>query len=241
MSTEPNITINLEELRTKLYLKLRNSGWGNKLKTFLLSEDLDKIILELYKQSQAGEKFTPVLKQIFRAFEECPYGELKIVICSMDPYPRQNAADGIAFSCSNLNKPEASLRYIFGEIERTIYPEGGYVWDVDLKRWSNQGILMLNSALTTSVGQIGSHFEIWRPFMTFLFDILKTYNPGLIYVFLGGKARELSNLVSDKDHKLYASHPASAAYKHKQHWDSGNLFQKINELSEKYYKSKIIW
>jgi len=234
-------TLNLDELKSKLYEKLKPSGWGGKLKTFILSDDFDKILTELYKLSQEGKHFTPVLKQVFRAFEECPYSELKVVFIGQDPYPQAGVADGISFSCSNTGKPEASLRYIFGAIEKTVYPNGGYVWDPDLKRWSNQGILMLNTAFTTTVGKIGQHYDIWRPFTTFLFDILSTYNSGLIYVFLGKEAHAWSELISDNNHKIFVSHPASAAYKKQHEWDHDDLFNKINELSYKYYKSKIVW
>lgn len=236
------VSINVDEIKQKLYEKLKPSGWANKLKTFILSEDFDKILLELHKQTNEGKRFTPVLKQVFRAFEECPYSELKVVIIGQDPYPQIGVADGISFSCSNTGKPEASLRYILGEIERTVYPEGGYSWDPDLKRWSNQGVLNLNTAFTTQIGKIGCHYDIWTPFMAFLLDILDTYNCGLIYVFLGTQAKAWSDHVSDHTHhKLFANHPASAAYKKAHHWDSGDLFNEINKLVDRYYKSKIIW
>ena len=233
--------VDLEEVKLKLYEKLKPSGWGDKLKTFIMSDDFDRILKVLLKESQEGKKFTPIMKQVFRAFEECPYNELKVVMIGQDPYPYLGVADGIAFSCSNTGKPEASLRYMFKEIEDTVYPTEGYTWDPDLKRWSNQGMLILNTAFTTSIGKIGQHFELWKPLMNFLLDHLNYTNSGLIYVFLGRKAEEYMDIVSDNNHKIVCSHPASAAYNKLEKWDSNDMFNKVYNLVDKNYKYKIVW
>ena len=223
-----------------LYERLKPSGWGDKLKTFILSSDFDKILNELMKQSQAGHRFTPPLKQVFKAFEECPYGKLKVVIIGQDPYPALGVADGIAFSCSGLPKAQASLRYIFKELEDTVYPDG-YTWDLNLARWSNQGVLMLNTALTTTIGQVGKHYGIWQPFIAFLFDILMFQNPGIVYVFMGARAKEWAESVPENNHKLYTIHPASAAHSNSEKWNSGDIFNNINTLLRKTNEGEIIW
>lgn len=240
MSTSVN-TVNLEEIKYKLYEKLKPSGWGLKLRAFILSSDFDKILKTLLKDAQEGKRFTPQIKQIFRAFEECPYDNLKVVIIGQDPYPQIGIADGIAFSCSNTKNIEASLRYMFKEIEDTIPNPDGYTWDPDLRRWSNQGVLLLNSAFTTTVGKIGQHYNIWQPFMAHVLDQLMCYNTGLIYVFMGKKAQEWSESVSENNYKLMCSHPASAFHNSLDRWDSGDIFNKISDLSYKQFKEKIIW
>jgi len=59
---------------------------------------------------------------------------------------------------------QPSLKYMLDAVEKEVYPDGCRR-DPDLKRWSNQGILLLNSALTTNVGKIGQHYLLWRPFI----------------------------------------------------------------------------
>ena len=180
----------LKEIQLKLYEKLKPSGWGDKLKMFLLSDEFTQILEHLYKNSQADKKFTPILKDLFRAFEECPYDKLSVIIIGQDPYPTAGVADGISFSCAHTQKEQPSLKYIFDEIERTVYspniPQDESIilregYNPDLKRWANQGILMLNTALTCEIGEIGSHIELWKPFTTHLMDVLNTYNTGMIY------------------------------------------------------------
>jgi uracil-DNA glycosylase len=240
MSTLLN-TVDLEEVKVKLYEKLKPSGWGDKLKTFIMSSDFDKILKQLLAEARDGQRFTPVLKQVFRAFEECPYKDLKVVMIGQDPYPYAGVADGIAFSCSNDGKVQASLKYMFKEIEDTVYPMEGYTWDPDLKRWSNQGILMLNSAFTTTIGKVGMHYKLWQPFMAFLLDILMYQNPGLVYVFMGKKAQEWAESVPENNHKLFTSHPASAAHNNDERWNSGDIFNKTSNIVFKHYKYQIVW
>jgi uracil-DNA glycosylase len=223
MKIEPEI----EEIKQKLFDKLEPSGWGRVLKSFIFSSEFTEILSELYRQSVNDKRFTPPLKQVFRAFEECPYDKLKVVIVGQDPYPQLGVADGISFSCGNTKKVQPSLRYIFGEIERTVYQEYPTWQDPDLTRWSNQGILMLNTALTVEVGKIGSHYDIWKSFTAYLLDWLNTHDSGLVYLYMGKKAQEWSDLTDDNlNTKYFVKHPASAAYNGGK-WDSEAVFMKI--------------
>lgn len=233
--------INIEEVKNKLYLKLKDSGWGDKLKTFILSQDFDNILIKLVKEVENGKRFTPPIKQMFSAFEKCKYADLKVVIVGQDPYPYLGVADGMAFSCSNENKPQASLRYILKAVNKTVYPNETYDYNPDLTRWAEQGILLLNTSLTTEIGKIGKHYEIWKPFIAFLIDMLNAYNPGLVYIFMGKKAAELMDDVSNNNHKLFCSHPASAAYINLEEWDCNDVFNKTSKLIKDHYKYDIKW
>ena len=151
------------------------------------------------------------------------------------PYPQLGVADGISFSCSNTGKAQPSLRYILDEINRSCYKGHPGSLDVDLKRWANQGVLMLNTALTVEVGKIGSHYDIWRKFTAYLLDWLNTHDTGLVYVYMGKKAEEWSELTDDTTStKYFVKHPASAAYSGGR-WDSENVFMKIQK------DKQIIW
>ncbi len=237
--------MNVEELKTKLYEKLRPSGWHNVLKGFILSQDFEKIILQLYKESQESKKFTPVMSQMFRNFYECPYDKLKVVLCGQDPYSflfnGKPVADGIPFSCSNSLNPQPSLKFIHQEIKETVYPEADWTGPLDLKVWANQGVLLQNIALTTQVGKTGSHYLLWKPFTLYLLDYLSWHNGGLVWVFMGKKPQEYMGAINDNCYKLICSHPASAAHRNDERWVSGDLFNKINSILERNNQSKIIW
>lgn len=238
-------TINTKEIQEKLYERLKPSGWAAHLKGFILSDDFKKILDRLVEDTQDSKRFTPKVNQMFRAFEECPYKELKVIIVGQDPYPHLldnvTVADGIAFSCGNTKQIQPSLKYILQEVESQMYPNGGYEWDLDLKRWSNQGILLLNTALTTTVGKTGTHYMLWQPFIVYVLDYLSWNNPGLIYAFLGKKAAEFMPGMTENNYKFVATHPASAAYANAERWDSGNLFKKISEQLKKNNNLTITW
>ena len=232
--------MNLEEIKQKMFDKLEPSGWGRILKSFIFSSEFDEILTKLWNLSQEDKRFSPPLKQVFRAFEECPYDKLQVVFIGQDPYPQLGVADGISFSCSNTGKVQPSLKYIFEEIERTVFQGFSSDQDPDLKRWSNQGILMLNTALTVEVGNIGSHYDIWKPFTAYLLDWLNNYNPGLVYVYMGKKAEEWSELTNDNNHKFTVKHPASAAYTGGK-WDSKDVFNRISAVVKENSGIKINW
>jgi uracil-DNA glycosylase len=222
-------SVNLEEIKQKLIDKLEPSGWANKLRGFTQSSDFDKILDVLYKLRESGKRFTPPLKYVFRAFEECPHDKLKVIMIGQDPYPYINVADGLAFSCSITGKPQPSLKNIFEAIEHTVYQDFPTYQDPDLTRWAKQGVLLLNSALTCEIDKIGSHCSIWKDFMAYAMDILNYTDSGLIFVLMGKQAQELEGMIGEHHHIIKVSHPASAAYT-KTTWDCGNMFNEINKI-----------
>ena len=229
-----------EQIKQKIFDKLEPSGWGKVFKSFIFSSEFEKILNKLWDLSNKNSRFAPTLKQVFRAFEECPYDKLQVVIVGQDPYPTLNVADGIAFSCSNTNKLQPSLKFILQEVDKTVYDNHVISKDLDLKRWSNQGILLFNTALTVEIGKIGSHYDIWKPFTAYLFDYLNQNNSDLIYVYMGKKAQEWSDLTNDDNHKFFIKHPASAAYNGSK-WDSDDIFNKISLILNNKDKTIITW
>jgi hypothetical protein len=233
--------LDLDEIKQKMFEKLEPSGWANIFKSFIFSGDFDNIITELARLASDGRRFTPPLKNVFRAFEECPRNDLKVIIVGQDPYFQLGVADGIAFSCSNTKELQPSLKYMLDEVNRTVYNGHPGSLDVDLTRWSEQGILLVNTALTTTVGKIGQHYNIWKPFMAYLFDYLTWNEAGLVYVYMGKQAQEWSETVNDTNYKFFVTHPASAAYSNQERWNSDNLFVKVNEVVERQFNAKITW
>jgi uracil-DNA glycosylase len=233
--------LEIEEIKEKIHAKLSSSGWGRVLHGFIFSKDFEIIILQLAKQARDGKRFTPTLKNIFKAFEECPYDKLKVVIIGQDPYPGIHEADGIAFSLSKAEQIQPSLQFMFDAINTTVYNGSVESYEKDLKRWSNQGVLLLNIALTTTVGKAGQHYLIWQPFMAYLFDYLSWYCPGLVYIYMGKKAQEWSNCVNDNNYKFFISHPLSASYNNLPSWDSKNVFVETKNILKKNYNFNIEW
>ena len=224
----------LNILKDKLKLDVKKGNWDDILLPFINSKAYDDVVTSLVSLVEGGQRFTPQFKDIFNAFKECDYDNLKVVIVGQDPYPQLDVADGIAFSCSKKGKTEKSLQYIF----KALYGEyEGY--NNDLRRWANQGVLLINTALTVEVNKIGSHYWNWKPFTEYLFTTLNKKNKDVVYILMGRKAEAWQLLLSNQK-LLKCSHPASAAYRGGI-WDSNDVFKKANDELEKQNKTLISW
>lgn len=196
-----------------------HKGWNLKC----MEKRLPSVIQTLSEYKSQGKEIYPKATDVFNAFKYCSYEDLSVVLVGQDPYPQPGIADGLAFSCSKSNKPQPSLRYIFDEIERTT---GSTNKDCDLKRWAEQGVLLLNIALTVEKGIPNSHTLLWSPFISSVLIELDT-KKNCVFVFLGGEAKPYGALIRNNT-TLYCSHPASAAYRGGA-WDCNDIFNKINE------------
>ena len=224
----------LNILKDKLKLDVKKGNWDDILLPFINSKAYDDVVTSLVSLVEGGQRFTPQFKDIFNAFKECDYDNLKVVIVGQDPYPQLDVADGIAFSCSKKGKTEKSLQYIF----KALYGEyEGY--NNDLRRWSNQGVLLINTAFTVEINKIGSHYGIWKSFTEHIFDNINRHNPNTIFILMGKKAEEwITSIPTAKI--LKCSHPASAAYRGGE-WDCNDVFNKANEILNKQDKTCINW
>lgn len=226
--------IDINILRDNLNSKLKDSGWDRMLAPYVNGLSFDHIMNTLVESVENGKRFTPRFKDVFNGFYECPYNDLKVVIVGQDPYPQLGVADGIAFSCSRKGKTEKSLQYIF----KSLYGEyEGY--NNDLRRWSNQGVLMINTAFTCEINKIGSHYGIWKSFTEYVFDNINRHNPKTIFILMGKKAEAWQTLLPNCK-ILKCSHPASAAYRGGE-WNCNDVFNKANLELEKQGKTCIEW
>jgi len=237
--------LSVEQIQQKFIERLSPSGWSHLLRGYLFSSDFTNMLEFLINENQEGRRFTPAFKQLFRAFEECPVDKLKVIMIGQDPYPQPLVADGISFSCSNTNKAEASLRYILNAVIDTVPAADQDVIDdltkFNLVRWSNQGVLMLNSALTTEIGKTGRHVDQWKSFINYIIDMLNFQQSGLVYCLMGKQAQSFEDIISENHAVIKSTHPAHAAYLKQHKWDCNDIFNRINLQLADYKKEKILW
>ena len=220
--------VNSQEFREQIYKKLEPTGWNTALRMFIKSNEFIRLIDRLKDDVVLDKRFTPTFKYVFKAFEECHYKDTRVIILGQDPYPQINVADGLAFSCSRQNKAEKSLQYIHSAIQKTV--ENAQPSVNNLQYLADQGVLLLNTALTTQIGKPGTHQEYWKPFMAHLLDYVRMDNPNIVYLLLGKKAEFWEDLIDQPNNVVKASHPASAAYAKQHEWDCNDCFNKVNEI-----------
>lgn len=107
------------------------------------------------KLEQDPRQILPPKRQVFAALERCQPSATRVVILGQDPYPTPGHAHGLAFSAVRETRPlPKSLANVFREMEDDI---GGMPESADLTFWTDQGVLLLNSVLTTPAGVARGH------------------------------------------------------------------------------------
>jgi len=190
---------------------------------------------------RAATLVIPSKKDTFRALELTPPDQLKVILVGQDPYPKYGQPTGVAFGV-DLEKSKTvpfSLKIILEEVENTtdvlqLTP------DHSLESWCKQGVLMLNTALTLEAGKIGSHTEMWKPFMERFLEDVTTKYPDVPVIFLGAKAAAFEKHLKGNP-VIKASHPAAEAYGRRGGFLKSGVFNKCNEVLEEQGKTPIQW
>lgn len=161
-------------------------------------------------------KLCPSPKNIFRAFQVCPYKDCKVVWLGQDPYPQKGVATGVLFG-NSANTPDhllsPSLQIVKEAVIDYTKPHGPIQFDNTLESWAKQGILMINTALTCEVNKIGSHFDIWRPFVSKLVHNISSRDNGLVFLLFGSQAKFFKKDIMGSQHIIDCYHPAYYARK----------------------------
>ena len=184
----------------------------------------------------------PNIKNVFKAFKLCPYNKCRVVFIGQDPYPQRGVAQGVLFGNSSdtpENKLSPSLQIIKESVINFEIPHNLITFDPTLESWAKQGILMINSALTTEVGKIGVHMMKWRPFMIAFLKQMSMINPGIIYVLFGSQAQILEPYISKNNYVLKIEHPAYFARTNKKM--PYHIWKDINKILYDLYGEKIEW
>jgi uracil-DNA glycosylase len=178
-----------------------------------------------YQREQGTKDVYPKSEDVFRALKECPYGQVKVVIIGKSPYYQPGVADGLAFSYKDGFKHipgTQALDVILDEIERDCYDGFEVNKDYDLTYLAKQGVLLLNSVLTTFKGAPDSHKGLgWEKFVAkVIYSQLKEPSPK-VFMLWGNEAKEIFSTADMEDlifnvHNhliLKAYHPAYDLHK----------------------------
>jgi uracil-DNA glycosylase len=112
----------------------------------------------------AEESLMPPIHKVMRAFQDDPK-HIKVVLLGQDPYPTPGDAIGLAFAMDKGKTIPRSLRNIARELESDVGVMPRDPQHLDLENWSQQGVLLLNSVLTTTANEAGAHSKLgWEQF-----------------------------------------------------------------------------
>ena len=188
------------------------------------------------------ETLCPNIKDVFKAFRLCTYNKCRVIFVGQDPYPQRGVAQGVLFGNSSdtpENKLSPSLQVIKESVINFEIPHNLIIFDPTLESWAKQGILMINSALTTEIDKVGIHMMKWRPFMIAFLKQMSMINPGIIYVLFGSQAQILEPYISKNNYVLKIEHPAYFARINKKM--PYHIWKDINKILYDLYGERIEW
>lgn len=169
------------------------------------TSDIIKLLDEDYEKFQPLERFPPD-EYIFRAFSFFEMSDLKVVILGQDPYSNKDEANGLAFAINKNIKIPPSLRNIIKEINRSYDTEFS---DTSLVSLAQQGVLLMNTALTVRKSCPSSHSKIWREFSKNIIKEINSKKENVVYILWGAHAQSFIELVdATKNCILTWSHPS---------------------------------
>ncbi|MDC2971927.1 uracil-DNA glycosylase [Gammaproteobacteria bacterium] len=176
----------------------------------------------------------PHPKNIFRALNLTPPSKVKVIIIGQDPYHGYAQANGLAFSVDDGVRLPPSLQNIFKELSDDLghpIPKNG-----NLEKWSDQGVLLLNSSLTVELNKPNSHKDIgWEIFTDQIIKKISDIS-GKVFILWGSYAQKKEALIhSEKNLILKSPHPSPlSAYKGFfgcKHFSRANAYLKQQEIS----------
>lgn len=182
--------------------------------------------------------YYPKPEDIFNAFSIDPK-DIKVILLGQDPYINKNQAHGLSFSVQKKCNIPPSLINIFKELN-TEYGDKYNFTHGNLQKWYDQGIFLLNSALTVLPGLSNSHAELWKKFTDNVIYFLSENFEHKIFLLFGKFAQSKSILVDYDKHKVITcAHPSpmSAA----RGFFNSNVFIKVNQALIEYFKTPIDW
>ncbi len=203
-----------------------NKDYYLKLRKFLIDEYQTKTIY-------------PNKYDIFNALHYTSYKDVKVVILGQDPYHGPNQAHGLSFSVKLGVQVPPSLMNIFKELNSDLgcyIPNNGY-----LKKWADQGVLLLNTSLTVRSGQANSHNNIgWKYFTDKIISFLNDRDDPVVFILWGRNAQSKLSIIKNSRHYILKSVHPSPLSAHAGFFGS-KPFSKSNKFLTSIGKRPIDW
>lgn len=196
-------------------------------------------LVDFVKKEYLRARVYPQGKNIFRAFDKCPFDDLKVVIIGQDPYHGEGQANGLCFSVGDGIPFPPSLQNIFQEVHTDTgapVPASG-----NLDRWAEQGVLLLNAVLTVRAHEAASHAGMgWERFTNAVVRAIAERKKNVVYMLWGSYAQKKASFVNPADNCILKTvHPSPlSAYRG---FFGCRHFSQANAYLESVGKEPIKW
>lgn len=202
-------------------------------------KDYFKTLVEFVKYEYATQTVYPPGNEIFKAFDLCPFSQVKVVIIGQDPYHGQGQAHGLCFSVKDGVRVPPSLQNIYKELNADLgyaIPQSG-----NISHWAEQGVLMLNATLTVRARQAGSHQgKGWEQFTDKVIETISEQKQGIIFLLWGAYAQKKGAVIDRNKHYILSSAHPSPFSAHRGFLGNKH-FSQTNKFLQKLGKEPIKW
>lgn len=195
-----------------------------------------KALFQKVNEEYHKQLIFPPANDIFNAFHFTPLKDVKVVILGQDPYHGDGQAHGLCFSVKPDVDIPPSLVNIYKELNDDLgctIPNHGY-----LKKWADQGVLLLNTVLTVQAHRANSHRGIgWEEFTDAAIRVLNEQDQPIVFILWGRPAQMKKKMLTNPKHLiLEAPHPSPlSAYRGffgSKPFSQTNQFLKANGIAE---------
>lgn len=220
---------NEEKLDWSKFQDFFHESWREDMREFIESKECWDIYQFL--KSQPRNSVIPKADLLWKPFLYTPKNKLKVVFIGLSPYHtrsyNKDFADGLCFSTS-LEKEPPSLQLIWDAVFDDLGERGQR--ETSLTRWAEEGVLLLNAALTTTYLKAGNHVDLWKPFWSYMYQNVFSKINGLIFVYFGKDASRLHKMETPFIHyNIILNHPAFYA-RTGEPFEHNRCFTKINTI-----------
>ena len=214
------------------------NDWADYLKEEYKKPYYRKLYQEVMDEYHTKLIFPPA-DDIFNAFHFTPVKDVKVVILGQDPYHGDGQAHGLSFSVKPGVEAPPSLVNIYKELNEDLgcyIPNNGY-----LKKWADQGVLLLNTSLTVRAGEANSHKSIgWEIFTDKIISLVNEKEDPVVFLLWGNNAIKKKDLITNKRHLILTSvHPSPLSAS--RGFFGSKPFSKINNFLISVNKNPIDW
>ncbi len=204
------------------------------------AEDYYKELSEFVDSEYTSGNIFPPKELVFEAFNRCKLSDLKVVILGQDPYHVQGQAHGLCFSVPDGVQFPPSLKNILKELDADL-EQGQLRTSGNLRKWAEQGCLLLNTTLTVREGEAGSHQKHgWERFTDAVIKLISTRKEHVVFVLWGSFAQKKKVLIDMNKHKVVESVHPSPLSSYRGFFGS-KPFSQINECLTAQNQERIIW
>lgn len=221
----------------KSHVRIEDS-WKRELATEFAEPYFTKLT-EFVRAEYTSQHIYPAPQNIFRAFNECPFESVKVVILGQDPYHGAGQANGLCFAVGTEVSTPPSLQNIFKELESDLGHPISH--NTDLVRWARQGVLLLNATLTVQAGNAGSHQgRGWEQFTDAAIRALSEKRENLVFLLWGNYAKQKGVHIDRTKHLVLESAHPSPFSAHSGFFGCKH-FSQVNTYLQEHGKTPIEW